>query len=153
MASLHVIFNEVNLSKHRVHSEQHRQPRVSFATPSLFRSISFSLSCSLQPFAIPFLAVPSHQLGRNLFRLQLSLRVLPPILIPSISHYPANSSPTWPSEKSGCSIAQPDASRSMRSSRLFHISFESAASYFPRIGVYIIFYCLLDSACRFSYYN
>lgn len=123
---------------------------------SLSVYFSLSLSCSPQPFAIPLLAVPSHQLGRNLFRLQLSFRVLLPILIPSISHYPANSSPTWPSQKSSSStssIPQPDASRSMCSSRLFHISFESAGSYFPRIGVYIIFYCLLDSACRLSYYN
>lgn len=104
MAFVHVIFNKV----------ESKQASRAFVTPttlnvphdftsSLFRSpvlCPLLLDCRL---ASRFL-VPSHRLGHNLFRLRLSFRVssFRLVFIPSISHYPTNSSLIRSSRKSSC---------------------------------------------------
>lgn len=65
--------------------------------------------------------VPSHHFDHNLFRHHPFRTPLLAVLIPSISHYPANSLPTRPSQKSSC----PPASLSRRVAidiRFFHCS-------------------------------
>lgn len=75
---------------------------MSHTTLSLASLSTISCDCH-SPFRF---FVPGHRPVRpyNRFRLQLTVlrALLLPVLIPSISHYPANSSPARPSRKSSC---------------------------------------------------